>query len=164
MDRLSTWLATNVNWLKNQLTRRGRVLEDAEDLIQEGIVRVYEYRAKGGQVYEPEAVLVRTVARLSMNQRRDGHAELYAKRPFDDLILVDPRPRPDETVDAQQRLDRIMRVLTQVPERTREVFFLHRLAGASHEEISKQLGVSVSAVEKHVARAMAALVGERLRE
>lgn len=164
VDRLSTWLAGNIDWLKSQLTRRGRVREDAEDLIQEGIVRVYEYRAKGGQVHEPEAVLVRTVGRLSINQRRDSHADLYVKRMIDELALIDPAPRPDESVYAQQKLEQVMRVLEAVPERTREVFFLHRLAGASHEDIARQMGISASAVEKHVARAMAALMTERLRE
>jgi RNA polymerase sigma-70 factor (ECF subfamily) len=44
------------------------------------------------------------------------------------------------------------------------VFLLHRLAGVGQDEIARQLGISVSAVEKHVARAVAALVTEKLRE
>jgi RNA polymerase sigma factor (sigma-70 family) len=164
VDRLSTWLTTNINWLKCQLTRRGVRREEAEDLIQEGIVRVYEYRAKGGEVREPEAVLVRAVERLSINERRDAHRHLYDKRALEDLVLRDPGPRPDEILDTQQRLDRVMRILEAVPERTREVFLLHRLAGTSQEEIARQLGISVSAIEKHIARAVAALITERLRE
>jgi DNA-directed RNA polymerase specialized sigma24 family protein len=41
---------------------------------------------------------------------------------------------------------------------------LHRLAETHHEDIAKQLGISVSAVEKHIARAVAALIAERLDE
>jgi RNA polymerase sigma factor (sigma-70 family) len=164
MDRLSDWLTNNVYWLKNQLTRRGRAREDAEDLIQDGIVRVYEYRAKGGQVVEPEAVLVRTVARLSINERRDSHRHLFTGKALDDLHLIDPHLPPDEVLDLQQRLARLMSVLNTVSERTREIFLLHRLTGAGHEEIAQQFGISVSAVEKHVARAMAVLIAERLKE
>jgi RNA polymerase sigma-70 factor (ECF subfamily) len=164
VDRLSLWLAENVNWLRNQLTRRGRAREDAEDLIQEGIVRVYEYQARGGEVREPEAVLVRTVFRLAQNQLRDSRCHLYSKRVLEDLAIVDPRARPEHQADIQQRLERVMRVLETVPARSREVFLLHRLAGAGHEEIATRLGISVSAVEKHVARAVAALVAEKLRE
>lgn len=144
--------------------RRGRARADAEDLIQEGILRVYEYRARGGQVREPEAVLVRTVARLSMNQRRDSHRDLYTQRVFEDLAIADPAPRPEESLDMQQRLEQVLRVLETVPPRTREVFLLHRLAGTSQEDIARQFGISVSAVEKHVARAVAALITERLKE
>lgn len=164
VDRLSTWLESNISWLKSQLTRRGRAREDAEDLIQEGIARVYEYRARGGQVREPEAVLVRTVERLSINQHRDSHRNLYSKRVLEDLSLVDPAPRPEEQLDAQQRLDRVMRVLETVSPRTREVFLLHRIAGAGQEDIARRFGITVSAVEKHVARAVAALITERLQE
>lgn len=164
MDTLGRWLAANMRWLTNQLTRRGRALADAEDLIQEGIVRVYEYRAKGGLVREPQSVLVRTVTRLSMNEHRDAHRDLYVRRSFDELLLPDPGPRPDEALEAQQRLERVMSALEAVPARTREVFLLCRLAGASHEDIGRQFGISVSAVEKHVARAMAVLIARRLEE
>jgi RNA polymerase sigma-70 factor (ECF subfamily) len=148
----------------NQLTRRGRTRADAEDLIQEGIARVYEYRAKGAEVREPEAVLVRTVGRLSLNQRRDAHEDLYTRTPLEDLILVDPIPGPEEVLASQQRLERVMSALQSVPERTREIFLLHRVAGNSHAEIAEQLGISVSAIEKHVARAMAVLIAQRLNE
>jgi RNA polymerase sigma-70 factor (ECF subfamily) len=164
VDRLTLWLADNVNWLRNQLTRRGRAREDAEDLIQEGIVRVYEYQAKGGQVREPEAVLVRTVARLAQNEVRDAHRELYSKRVLEDLVLVDPSPCPDDRLDIQQRLDRVIGVLDSVSPRTREIFLLHRLTDAGHDEIARKFGISISAVEKHVARAVAALVTERMKE
>ena len=164
MDRLGIWLSENINWLKNQLTRRGRAREDAEDLIQEGIMRVYEYQARGGQVREPEAVLVRTVARLAINEHRDSHRDRYSKRAFEDLALVDPKLGPDENLDVRQRLESVMRVLETVPPRTREIFLLHRLAGSGQEEIAKQFGITVSAVEKHVARAVAVLITERLKE
>lgn len=164
VDRLSIWLETNINWLKNQLTRRGRAREDAEDLIQEGIVRVYEYRARGGQVREPEAVLVRTVERLSMNEHRDSHCNLYTRRVLEELSIVDPAPPPEERLEVQQRLDHVMRVLETVSPRTREVFLLHRLSGAGQEDIAKRFGITVSAVEKHVARAVAALITARLNE
>lgn len=164
VDRLTLWLADNVNWLRSQLTRRGRAREDAEDLIQEGIVRVYEYQARGGQVREPEAVLVRTVSRLAQNQVRDSHRDLYSRRLLEDMSVIDPAPGLEDRLDAQQRLDRVMRVLETVSVRTREIFLLHRLAGASHDEIANDFGISISAVEKHVARAVAALVTERLKE
>jgi RNA polymerase sigma factor (sigma-70 family) len=41
-----------------------------------------------------------------------------------------------------------------LPERTRTVFVLRRLEGQSYREISLRLGLSVSAVEKHMLRAV----------
>lgn len=162
MDRLGSWVSMNIHWLKSRLRYRGRNSEDVEDLIQEGILRVYEYRAKGKEIREPEAVLLRTVNRLSMNKNRNAHRDLYAEEAIEDLLLIDEQPRPDEVLDAQQRMKRMMQVLDTLPPRTKEVLLLHRLAETHHEDIAKQLGISVSAVEKHIARAVAALVAERL--
>ena len=164
MDPLSNWLAMNLHWLKNRLSRRVRNPEDAQDLIQEGILRVYEYRAKGGEIRDPEAVLLRAIDRLSINWRRDGHRELYSDESIEELLLIDKAPRPDEALDAEQRVRRTMRILDTLPPRTREVLLLHRLAETHHEDIAQQLGISVSAVEKHIARAVAALMAERLNE
>lgn len=164
MDRLSSWISTNVHWLKRRLNRRSRTPEDAEDLIQEGILRVYEYRAKGGKIAEPEAVLLRTIQRLSINRERDAHRELYSKDALEDLLLIDERPRPEEVLDAQQRIRRIRQVLDRLPPRTKEILLLHRLAETNREDIARQLGISVSAVEKHIARAVAALMMENLHE
>ncbi len=164
MDRLGSWVSINIRWLKSRLNRRRHTPEDAEDLIQEGILRVYEYCAKGGEVREPEAVLLRTIGRLSLNRERDAHKELYSREALEDLLLIDGQPRPEDVVDAQQRLRRIKQVLDTLPPRTKEILLLHRLAETHREDIARQLGISVSAVEKHIARAVAALMMERLHE
>lgn len=164
MDRLSKWVAANLHWLKGRLHRRSGSSHDAEDLIQESILRVYEYRAKGGEIREPEAVLLRTINRLALNRDRDAHRDLYSEAAIEELLLVDDRPQPDEVLDSQQRVALMMKVLDSLPPRTREVLLLHRLAETHHEDIAKQLGISVSAVEKHIARAVAALITERLEK
>jgi RNA polymerase sigma-70 factor (ECF subfamily) len=43
--------------------------------------------------------------------------------------------------------------LLSLPERTRTIFVLSRLEGCGYREIGSRLGISVSAVEKQMARA-----------
>jgi RNA polymerase sigma-70 factor (ECF subfamily) len=45
-------------------------------------------------------------------------------------------------------------VLLRMPERTRTVFILRRLEGQRFQDIAVHLGISVSAVEKHMVRAI----------
>jgi RNA polymerase sigma factor (sigma-70 family) len=151
--------------MRSILHRRGRKREEIEDLMQDAYVRLLEYCRSGAEVREPEALLVRTVQRLSMNFDRDEHRDLYAVSPVEALQhLIDPEPNPLEVLEAQQCLDKATRALDAVSRRTRDVFFMHRLGGLTYAQIAQQTGMPVSTVEKHIARAMTILLEERRRE
>src|SRR5205085_808531 len=119
--------------------------------------RMTLYCKQGGQIREPEAFVVQTVLNLARNAQRDAHRELYVETKVEDLVLIDVGPTPDEWVAEQQCLQRMKHALHAMPARTREVFQLHRLQGLSHSQIAEHFDISVTAVQKHMARAMAAL-------
>jgi RNA polymerase sigma factor (sigma-70 family) len=160
MQRLGQYLRK----MRSVLYRRGRRRDEIEDLMQDAFVRLLEYCERGAEVREPEAVLVRTVLRLSMNHDRDAHHNLYVRESVEDLVLIDPGPAPEEVLAADQCLQEMRRTLDSVGHRTREVFFLHRLHGLSYAQIGQQLDMPVSTVEKHIARAMTVLLEQRRRE
>lgn len=145
--------------LLNLLRRRGHTPEDAEDLIQDAFLSLHTYCQKA-EVRSPEAFLVRAVLNRSVSlyrvdTRRGGMAD-----PADGAIVADVGSAPDELLAADQRLERISHALSLVGPRTRDVFLMHRLLGFSYPEIARQLGVSVSAVERRIARAIHAVTGE----
>jgi RNA polymerase sigma factor (sigma-70 family) len=143
--------------LKRFLRHRGRSDEDADDLIQEAFLRLEIY-SREHEVLEPEGFLVRAVANLSVDKyRHDGVLEVIEK-PVEDLEIFDSSPRPDEVCAARERLDRLMAGLEQLSPKTREVLIARRYEGLSCPEIAKRLGITVSAVEKRLARAMLHLV------
>jgi len=144
--------------LQKLLLRRGRTRADAEDLIQEAFLKMQEYCQKGGEVRQPENFLVRTVLRLAVNASRDEHRELYSEGPVEDLtFILDPNPTPDEVLAGAECLEKMRDALDAVSRRTRDVFFMQRIDGFSYAQVAEQLGISVSAVEKHVASALAIL-------
>ena len=63
-------------------------------------------------------------------------------------------PLQDEVMEARARLARVRKGLEQLSPRTREVFLLHRLDNLKYREIAERLGISQSAVEKHIAKAI----------
>lgn len=140
------------------LLRRGNTGADADDLVQEAFLRMQEYCAKGREVRQPEAFLIRTAQRLAMNAHRDAHRHLYADENVEEIThLVDTNPTPDEVLASVQCLERMRRALDAVSHKTREVFFMHRLDGMSYAQIAEHMGVSVSAIEKHMANALVIL-------
>jgi RNA polymerase sigma-70 factor (ECF subfamily) len=149
--------------LEKLLRRRGRTREEAEDLIQEAFLRVKIYCDQGGEVKVPEAFLVRTVLNLARDARALEHRELYVKEPVETLVIADAAAAPDEVLAAEDRLKELERTLDAINPRTREVFFMHRVDGLSYAQIADHFDVSVSAIEKHIARAMAALGRKLMR-
>jgi RNA polymerase sigma factor (sigma-70 family) len=138
------------------LTRRGRSHEDAEDLIQEAMLRLHVY-ARAESVENEEAFLTHTVRNLSVDQHRRERPDLRRQIPLEkianDRSLIATGIPPDEQLATQQRLDAIRAVLDAAGPRTREIYFAHR-AGYSYAEISEQLGISHITIKRHIARAL----------
>lgn len=146
-----------VNRLRNMLRRRGQRPEDAEDLVQEAFLRLAVYCNEGNEVRSPDAFLTRTVLNLAVNARESDRSHLRVGGDIEALPLVDLNPTPEETLAGEQCLLGIRRLLAGLGPRTRDVFFMHRLHGMSYAQIAQHFDISVSAVEKHIASAMAVL-------
>jgi RNA polymerase sigma factor (sigma-70 family) len=151
------WVMVHFPRLRKLLQHRGNTREEAEDLIQQAFLRVKVYCDEGGEVREPEAFLVRTVLNLSRDVRAREHRDLYVAEPVETLAIADSAPTPDEVLEYEDRLKEFEEVLSAISPRTREVFFMHRLNGLSYAQIADHFDISVSAVEKHIARAVSAL-------
>ena len=79
----------------------------------------------------------------------------------DDLGAIFQHLRFDEDMrwTSEDELLRDARAaIERLPERTRTVFLMHRFAGLKYRDIGTRLGISVSAVEKHIARASISLL------
>jgi RNA polymerase sigma-70 factor (ECF subfamily) len=150
-------MVKHVRRLSSLLRRLGRSREDAEDLIQEAFLRLHVY-CQTHEVRQEEAFLVRTVQNLAVDAHRRSHANSYVEAPVESLAVLDLHPTPDEDFALKQRLDQVRAVLDSLKPRTREVFLMHRIDGYSSRQIAATFEITVSAVEKHIARAVLALM------
>jgi RNA polymerase sigma factor (sigma-70 family) len=140
--------------LRDQIRRMtGR--DDAEDLLHDAWIGIAERSAKADN---PDALLARTAANRGIDAyRREKRMESIFTSGMAAEMIADFRPVQDEMLIARHRLERVAGGVAQLSPRTREVFLMHRLDGRKYREIAEELGISQSAVEKHVARAMAQL-------
>ena len=76
---------------------------------------------------------------------------------IDDLVAQSEAPGAEQIVAGKQRLKRMLAALNALPPRARQVVILRRFENLTYLQIARRLGISVSAVEKHMARAMTAL-------
>lgn len=152
-----------VYFLRRKFTR-----PEAEDLTQEVFVRMIgregEVPPDNVEVYifQVAANLLRDKARRGLTRRAEDHtsldapAEVTANGLDRHPDLIEDRG-PERVLLAQESLAEALSALDELGERTRSIYILHRLEKMRHKEIAALLGLSVSAVEKHVIKAVAHL-------
>ncbi len=87
-----------------------------------------------------------------------GPLERFFRRRVADPAEVDDLVQEVFLRLARQSVAALKAALAELPERTQTVFVLHRFEGLRYGEIAVTLGISVSAVEKHMMRAMSHIV------
>jgi RNA polymerase sigma-70 factor (ECF subfamily) len=138
--------------VKAALRLRGRTGHDAEDLVQEAFVRLANYERQN-VVEKPEAFLMTTAINLSTDSYR-ARAIRGEQVLLEDDVLVDTAPGIEEVMLSRERIERLSECLQRLPEKTRNIFLAHRVEGLAYKEIARLHGLSVSSVEKHMAKAM----------
>ena len=134
--------------------RRAYDRSDAEDMAHEVFVRML---ARGGMdgVDNPQAFLFQTAANLVRDQgRRRAVREAHLR----EAQATEPRAEdicPERVLQDRDNLNALMGALDELTEKTRDIFLLRRLERLKVQEIADLYGISVSAVEKHVAKALA---------
>lgn len=131
-----------------RIRTRGRA--DPEELLHSAYLRLVRYRAQHA-VENVGAFLVRTAVNIGVDNYR--HERFIADISPEDSGARENSPLQDEVLAARVRLDRVREGLSRLTPRTREVFLMHRLDALKYREIAERLGISQSAVEKHIARA-----------
>lgn len=139
------------------LQLRGVSTYEAEDLLQDLYLKL-DGRAFG-PIAEPRAYLYRMADNLLLDQRRAStrrtrREEQWPQQvPSSQVQFADPAVAADDVLIARQRLRLVESALASLPERTAEILRRFRVEGERQKDIAAEIGISVSAVEKHLQRA-----------
>ncbi|WP_317932837.1 RNA polymerase sigma factor [Halioxenophilus sp. WMMB6] len=128
--------------------------QDIEDIAQEAFLRAYETEKKRA-LDEPKAFLFRIARNLMLSEL--GKKSRKVTDYIDDIESVDTQLRTqplEECVASQQKVGILCEAVATLPPRCRKVFLLKKVYGMPHKEISEQLGISVSTIEKHLIKGM----------
>ncbi|NML91830.1 RNA polymerase sigma factor [Sphingobium sp. TB-6] len=140
--------------LVSLMRRRAGMGSDAEDLVQEAYARFIEQSSKTA-VHNPQGFIFRVATNLAITAARSQTRHSVIEADPAVLALISPGiPAQHEVLEARERLRLVELAIDQLPTRARQVFVLHRVEGLTYGEISRELDISVSAVEKNMARAL----------
>jgi RNA polymerase sigma-70 factor (ECF subfamily) len=136
--------------------RRRAAANEVDDLVQEVFIHLQSRRSA-----EPVEDIDRYVFVVAGNvlMRRHRRERRWTRALDIDATYDDELISPERALLGKDQLQSAVGVLAQLPPRTREIFMLHRFEEMTYSRIASALGVSQSAVEKHMIRALRALHG-----
>jgi RNA polymerase sigma factor (sigma-70 family) len=159
---LEAVLADNRAVLARFVRARLRKNEAVEDVLQELWLNVQS--VDSGPIAEPLAYLYRMADNLVLDRKRADQRRLARDyhwsecRANGDDLTADAAPTPERIVLARDYLRRVDARLALLPERTVFVFRAVRIDRRPQKDLATELGISLSAVEKHLQRAYREIV------
>ena len=137
--------------------------DDAEDAMQEALIKTYRYV---GRIREPGAFrpwLYRTVRNACLMGRRKKVGEPTRLQSLDEVLpgpdgprrpdVPDPGKSPEQLADNAGLRRRLRRALRTLPAPYRAIVFLREMEGLSTREVAKVMGMSEDNVKTRLHRA-----------
>lgn len=136
--------------LKAFISRLIRKPQDIDDIAQETFVRAFLAEQKGA-IQHPKAYLYRIARNLTFEilSKKSNKLTSYIED-SSDYSLLDSGEDIEGIVIVREKLDRVKVAIAEMPPQCQRVFIMHKVYGFKYKEISQQLGISVSTVEKHI--------------
>jgi RNA polymerase sigma factor (sigma-70 family) len=143
--------------LRRYFARRVR-RDDVDDMIQEVFLRM---QSQLSPIEHIDRYLFRVASAVLTDRVRyaSSRKEQFREQLLEVNYPVDERT-PERLVLSRESLDRVAAAIERLPERTRDIFVLHRFKDMTCSAIATLMGVTASAVEKHIIKALIALHDE----
>ena len=125
--------------------------DDAEDVVQEAMVRAYRFfgQFRGGDARAWLLQIVRNTCYSWFEKNRP--AELAVE--FNEELHEHPGHNPETLATQADERQRLMKALESLPARSREVLVLRELEGCSYQEIAEIAGIPMGTVMSTLSRA-----------
>jgi RNA polymerase sigma factor (sigma-70 family) len=146
--------------LRRYFSKRAPVAE-VDDLVQEVFLNMQSRRAESA-IENIEGYLFSVAANVLLRHRmrlRKANMRLQSLEAGE--VEVPEDFSPERLLASQDDLRRALAALQKLPPRTRDVLMLHRFEEMTYAAIARRLGISVSAVEKHIMNALRALKADQ---
>ena len=114
--------------------------QDAEDLLQDTYLRLWQKRNDLRDETMTEAYLVRLMQNLHIDEQRLKHID--SSETIDDHANAPDERNLSETIDAEDEVRQINVLIDGLPERNRNILRMHLIEEKSYEEIQRDTGLS----------------------
>ncbi len=132
--------------------------DEAIELVQGTLVKVWERRETLSEVKALKSYLYRMVHNMALNRIQHlKAAEKYKNSVANELHSIEMEDV--EVHDEDPKMAQLKEALNQLPPKNREVFELRFYSGLKHREIAERLNITERTVETHITKGL-----KKLRE
>lgn len=125
---------------------------EAQDVVQETLIRVWSERAQWTEIGSIEAYSTTICRRLAIDATRRA-ARHDASLSDEPIEAPSAEPTPYEQLDQAQRLALVRHLIEGLPEVQRSIMLLRDIEGHTYGEIAERLQLSESQVKVYLFRA-----------
>lgn len=127
--------------------------EDAEEIIQETFLKVWENRSNLECESNFKSYLFQVSKNATINKlRRKNVEDIYRAYLFDHFFEADNSTENDIYFDDYQHI--YQQVIEELPPRRKDIFLLSRQKGLTYDQIAKVMNISSKTVEKQMSEAL----------
>ncbi len=126
--------------------------EDAEEIVQETFLKIWESRESYWEEYPFESLLFRIARNSSLNYVR----KKVNRKVFEDHIdffTEVSEGQADQYILFEETQSIIETILNGLPPKQKEIFLLQKVEGLTRQEIADKLGISVITVDHQLFKA-----------
>lgn len=157
-DIISAWIGSEIlpheGAVRKWLSRRWRQVVDPNDVIQEAYCRIASLRSVD-HIHNPAAYFHRTAHAVATDiMRRSGVINLTSVTENEWLNVLDREPLADRVIAANQELERVSSLLSELSDTCRRAIELRRIEGLSQRQAAEHLGVSEDVIRNHLVRGL----------
>ena len=148
------WFAEDVHPHESQLRGylRGSFpdIRDVDDVVQESYLRIWQARA-AHPIQSAKAFLFRVARNLALDViRRKGASPVETMGSLADLPVIEDRPGIADTLTREEKSRLLGLALSSLPDRCREIIFLHKIKGLSQRAVAGKLGLAEKTVANQI--------------
>lgn len=127
---------------------------EADDIVQEVFVRIWESRYKLGD-YKLLNSYIFTIAynnSIDLIRKRINNTK-YLEH-LKNSAVINATPNVISQIEFNELNIQAEKLIANLPERQKQVYLLHREEGLTYPEIAERLGISKNTVENHMVKAL----------
>lgn len=128
--------------------------EDAEEIVQEVFIKIWESRGKIDVYSSFESFLFTIAYNATISLLRKRVSQSKSREYLKSLQQIDAADQVIDEIQFKELDQKVQSLLEQLTPRQKEIYLLSREDGLTHKEIAQKLSISESTVNNHLVTTM----------